>query len=299
MSSRLTVALAALVHILVASAEAAAVTIPPEAKEIVTFIFVRNATGQLQPNGTAFFVGVKAEQNPDQVYGYLVTAKHVIRDKAGRYFPEIFIRLNRRSGDAEIRQIPLTGKDSIPIHTHHDPDVDLAVLPLLPDPQAFDFKLLPAEMVTTPEIFKQANIRDGDDVFFTGLFWHFLGAQRNYPIVRFGRVAMVTHEKVPWTGKMLDLYLVEAQAFGGNSGAPVFFYLGGGREAGTLTLGRRLLLAGVVKGSFLEAHEIKVIEREKALVGTQNAGITAVVPAHKLHEILFSRELRAARAGRK
>lgn len=285
--------------------DATAVTIPTEVKNIVTFVFLRNPKGNLVPQGTGFFVAIKGEQNPDRVYGYLVTAKHVIRDKHNRYFASIFIRLNKRTRGAEFLELPLQGKDALPVYVHRDPDVDLAVLPILPNRDIFEFKVLPQEMLTTTQAFKQANIKEGDEVFFTGLFWQFFvdpGSypKRNYPIVRFGRVALVTDERIPWKEGnktiSLDLYLIEALSFGGNSGSPVFFYLGGEREPGTLTFARRLLLAGVIKGTFLDHREIQAIEVRKALVASQSVGISAVVPSYKLHDILFSPELRSIRA---
>jgi len=299
-----------IVLVLLMGANAMATTIPPEVKEIVTFIFVQNSEGNLEPKGTGFFVGVKDEKNPERMYVYLATAKHVIQDETRSYYSSIFIRLNKRAGGAQMIEIPLKGKDAAPVYVHKDPEVDLVVFPILPDQQIYDFKVLPDDMLTTVESFKEANIREGDEVFFTGLFGHFFGAQRNYPIVRFGRVALITDEKIPWqedanTGVMLDLYLLEVQSFGGNSGSPVFFYLGGTRDPGSLILGHRLLLAGVMKGTFLDAKEVKIAEKivevekrekRKIPVSQENIGIAAVVPSYKLHQILFSDKLREIRA---
>lgn len=289
-----------IVLVLLTGTDARATPIPSQVKEIVTFIFVRTPNGKLKPNGTGFFVGVKDDQNPEKMYGYLVTAKHVIQDKENGYYLSIFIRLNKLSGGAEFIEIPLKGKNAPSIFIHDDKDVDIAVLPVLPNKEIYEFKVLQEEMLTTLEIFRQMNIREGDEVFFTGLFPQFFGTNRNYPIVRFGRVAMITEEKVPWENKLLDLYLIESQSFGGNSGSPVFFYLGATRKPGVLVLGPpKLLLAGVMKGSFLGTLKLKkmqVSERRNIWVPMENAGIAAVVPAYKLYEILFSDELRELRS---
>lgn len=276
-----------------------ATTIPSEVKEIVTFIFVRDSRGELVPNGTSFFVGVKSKDDRELMHAYLVTVKHVLQDKSGSYYPSVFIRLNKKAGGAGMIELALQGQNAVPIHMHEDPTVDLAVLPILPSTDVYKFKVLPDDMLTTKESFKEADIREGDEVFFTGLFTSFFGAQRNYPVARFGRVALVAEEKIPWKNVMLDLYLIECQSFGGNSGSPVFFYLGVTREPGSVILGgTKLLLAGVMKGSFLDAKEVMIAETSPIALSLENVGIAAVVPSYKLHEILFSDALRETRSVR-
>jgi hypothetical protein len=52
------------------------------------------------PYGTGFFVAVKSDDGKG-VYGYLVTAKHVLKDPQGNDFNRVYIRLNKKQGDAE------------------------------------------------------------------------------------------------------------------------------------------------------------------------------------------------------
>lgn len=107
---------------------------------------------------------------------------------------------------------------------------------------------------------------------------------------------MVTDEKIDWKGTQMTLYLIEAGSYGGNSGAPVFFFLGSDREPGSLVVGAPVLkLAGVMQGSFLDAQEIKVIDTKTTPISLSNMGIAAVVPAYKLYELLFSEELKRQR----
>lgn len=147
-------------------------------------------------------------------------------------------------------------------------------------------------MITTQVQYKEMKIAEGSDVFFTDLFTGHVGLQRNYPIVRFGRVALVTDEKIEWDGTPNELYLIEAASYGGNSGSPVFFYLGSDREPGTLVVGSPILrLAGIMQGTFLDHQPIRVVETKKMPISVSSMGIAAVVPAYKLHEILFGEEL--------
>ena len=60
-------------------ATALAVAIPANVKRIVTFVFVKRPNGELAPNGTGFFVGVKDKKRPERSFVYFVTARHVMR----------------------------------------------------------------------------------------------------------------------------------------------------------------------------------------------------------------------------
>ncbi len=280
-----------------------ATTIPQQVKDAVTFIFIKSDSGKPIPNGTGFFVAIKNENAPNILNVYLVTAKHILLDKkTNSLFNSVYIRLNKKTGDSEVYEVPLHGPNALKVFDHNDPNVDIALIPMAPDPNIFDIRWIPEDMITTKEIFKKSKIREGDEVFFVGLFTPYYGSQRNYPITRFGKVALTTDEKIPWKDKeepfkMLDLYLVELQSFGGNSGSPVFFYLDATREAGSIVIGPpKLLLAGVMKGSFLDAKEIKVVETSKIPISLENVGIAAVIPAYRLHEILFSDELKKSRS---
>jgi hypothetical protein len=272
-----------------------ATPIPSEVKSVVVFIFVKNEEGKLIANGTGFFVGVKNPSDSNYFSVYLVTAKHVLyKSNTTDFLDTVFVRLNKKEGGSQIGVIPIiTEGEKRNVFTHSDSSVDIAIIPFLPDQEKFDFKFLPEDMITTKEAFKELKIREGSDVFFTGLFTPYIGSERNYPIVRFGRVALVTDEKIEWQGKLMDLYLIEAGSYGGNSGSPVFFYLGSDREPGSIVIGSPILkLAGLMQGTFLDAHEIKVVETKEVPIAVSSMGIAAVVPGYKLHEILFSDELK-------
>ncbi len=265
---------------------AAAAPIPDYAKDIVTFLFIKDDSGGLVANGTGFFVGVQNPENPKRVHGYLVTAKHVLMNADRQFLPEVFVRLNKKEGGSQEIRLPLSGKDALPIYTHQDDTVDLAVLPLMPKHDLYAVKVLAANLIATRDRYTKAQIREGQEIFFTGLFTPLANADRNYPIVRFGRVALVTDEPVPMNGQLVDLLLVEMQSYGGSSGSPVF-----------ISHDSDLLLAGVLKGSFFNAKELRTgLGLEMRIpFSMQNLGISGVVPAYYLMEILFSEGLKKAR----
>ena len=288
-----------LIALLFGGGAASAAPIPPEVKSVVAFVFIPGKQlGEFIPYGTAFFVGVKDTQNSERSFVYLVTAKHVLQAPDHKsWLPNIFLRLNTKNGASEVVKIPvaLSGPHRT-VFIHADPSVDVAIIPALPDQNKFDFKFLAEDMVTTEKDYKDLNITEGSEVFFTGLFTAYVGARKNYPVVRFGKVALITDEKIKFANQDAQLYLIESGSYGGNSGSPVFFYLGADRTPGSLHLGPPVLkLAGVMSGSFLDLQPVRTIENSGVNIAPSNMGIAAVVPAYKLHELLFGVELKKQR----
>ena len=295
-------ALFALAIIISTCSFAAAFPIPSETKSAVTFIFVLDENKKLIANGTGFFVGVKTKEKPDTYSVYLVTAKHVFKKKDGSLYSSVIVRINKKSGGAEMLPLDLTyegkGKN---VFSHDDESVDLAVVPSLPNQTKYDFLFLPDDLLTTKDDFKKLNIREGTDVFFTGLFTpqfaQEVADQRNYPIVRFGKVALVTDEKINWGKLNAELYLIESASYGGNSGSPVYFYIEPERQPGNIMVSapQILKLAGVMEGTFIESKPITGIETATVPASISNIGIAYIVPAYKLYEILFSDEVKKLR----
>ena len=275
-----------------------AAPIPPEVKAVVAFLFAQKSDTEMVPWGTAFFVGVKHPKQPERSFVYLVTAKHVLQTPDRKsWLPKIFIRLNRHDGGSDLLELPIviSGKGQTTF-VHPDPTVDLAVIPAVPDEKVIDFKFLPDDMITTKEDFRNLRIVEGSEVFFTGLFSPYIGTRRNYPVVRFGRVALITEEKIKFGDREAELYLIKSGAYGGNSGAPVFFYLGSEREPGVIFAGPPIVkLAGVISGTFLDMQPVRAVETATVPVAPSNMGIAGVVPAYKLYELLFASELKALR----
>lgn len=270
-----------------------------EIKKSISFIFLKGQEDKLVANGTGFFVGVKKEGTADTYSVYFVTAKHVLQDKGGQYYPEIILRLNKLDGNSDLIKVELS---ETKVFEHTDETVDIALFNCLPDQKIYDFKFIPNELIANNEIIKQHEIAEGDEVFFTGLFTSHIGQKRNQPIIRFGRVALIPEEKIEWKEdgkptKFMELYLLECQSFGGNSGSPVFFQLNPLRRPGQISIGGpTILLAGIMTGSFLHGTNVQITQAVQNLVSLQNLGIAAVTPANKLQEILFSSELVKARS---
>lgn len=250
-------------------------TLLTEIKKSVSFIFLPDEKGNFIAQGTGFFMGVRTAANSDQFSLYFVTAKHVLQDASGAYFSSFYLRLNKVSGDSELIRI---NKQDIRLVEHPDPLVDLVLFNLVPDTRIVDFKFIPADLINN-----QYQVREGQDVFFSGLFLSHVGQKKNQPIIRFGKVALISDEKIEWRERnqtqWLELYLLECQSYAGNSGSPVFYQPHANGP---------ILLAGVMKGSFIQTNQITMQDNTPNLISFQNIGIAAVTPARKLQDILLS-----------
>lgn len=284
--------------------------IPPDITKTVVFIY-KGPDGKLeQADGTGFFVSIPSPLDPNRSWVYLITAKHMVvknpRDMNSELLQNLWIRVNMKSGGTTMYKldlVPFGLKQTLFFNS--DPAVDVAVFAIAPSEiDKMDIKILPESMLTTEDDLKTLNIGVGTDMFFTGMFTGFLGEKRSYPVVRFGKVAMIPDEKISFSGTVSDGYLMEAFSFGGNSGSPVFFYPSLDNTPGSLTFGPRTIkIAGIMRGFFGDFEPLQLVDAPTAAdvpkipVSNGNAGIAFVVPAKSISEVLHSASLENRRKG--
>ena len=250
--------------------------------------------------GTGFLIFVEIPEWGRDASGngrgvdFLVTAKHMIRQKMpdnqpGPYAKKLTIRFNtlnpvdasgRRWSSLDCDILDERG-DLVWFVDDKDPIADVALTPVYLGDGA-EFKTIPENSFATKSFIEEQHVNENDQIFFTGLFTEYFGAQKNYPVVRHGRLALLPGEDVAIDpskpDKKSQIYLAEVTSFGGNSGSPVFLRLGALREGlqVDLRVGYTYRLLGVMRG-FVSDEEAK-----------QNTGIALVVPAEKIVEILSS-----------
>ena len=276
-------------------------------KKIVVFFHTEyQQNGQRKSwDGTGFFIIASESRLKGRGVVWLVTNKHMIRPPAGPYFDKVGMRVNTKAPLPDGNQFM---EGMLPVmdaagnlYWCVDPDdetVDLALLQLSLDEDKVDAIWFPTDLFATKETFKKLRINENDEVLFTGLFASYRGAKRNFPIVRHGKLALVTDERIPIDPRnpslTEDLILAEVTSFGGNSGAPVFLRVGGIREGATVSVaGYSYYLLGVMQGFFSEGMDLTL--DVTAIHGTvsQNSGIAGVIPAEKILHILDTPRARA------
>jgi hypothetical protein len=233
----------------------------------------------------------------------------------GHLHPDMCMRLGNQAGGVVYGLInPSFTNGDLRIITPDDKSVDLAVFTIARPERVIDatktsakdtlkLKLgsFNASLIADNKKLKKYQIREGEQMFFVGLFTPFYGAKENIPICRFGHLSMLPNEPIMFEKEEEHLYLMETETFGGNSGSPAFFSFNQGygiRRISELTSGQPLfsntehtgiLFAGVVKGYFPDWSQVMVVNTGVAAYSSQNTGIAAIVPASYLYDMLFSK----------
>lgn len=255
-------------------------------------------------DGTGFFIFEPDPRLENRGVIWLVTNRHVIRPPNGRYFDKVGFRVNTKAIQPDGNQF---AEGSLPVMdaagnlywcVDSDDTVDLALYEVSPDEEKLDVQWFPTDLFATRETFQKLRINENDDVLFTGLFASYRGAKKNFPIVRHGKLALVTDERIPVDAKNTsaneNLILAEVTSFGGNSGSPVFLRVGGIREGATApTSAYSYYLLGVMQGFFSQGMDLTL--DITAIHGTvsQNSGIAGVIPAEEILHILDTPRARA------
>jgi hypothetical protein len=236
-----------------------------------------------KPMGTCF-IAAHFSRETGSHFAYLVTAKHVYKNLMGGD-GQIFVRMNKLGDGVEYVPIPKTGW--IP---HTDPNVDLIIHPWysalkaagLADPQRHMPSVMTVaismEEIASSSQAAAASLRkpwppeEGEQVFFVGMMVQHQGTERNFPVVRTGRIALNTEELVDIGEGPSRYRLIECQSYWGNSGAPVWVYYGDDVYPCFL---------GVLSLGF--PSEVEQIGPNVY----RNSGISGVVPGEYLAEMLL------------
>jgi hypothetical protein len=297
--SCLVLVLSGLVFQSVAHAQTSSTPLPPapqlfsrQVKKTIAIIYTTCEGDSQTYEGTGFFV---MKEDPrlggDKGFGYLVTNRHVVLPHIEIGQPckvaTQFVRLNSRTPDPKTGGRNAVFKvDSQWIYPE-DNNVDLAVIPFVPDQTKYDVQAFPVSRFATKDVMEKENVAEGDPVLYTGFFYQFPGSLEIEPIIRQGIIAMIPNEPIPTTlGGSGKGYLADAHVYSGNSGSPMFVNVGGARN-GYLMAGTRYLFLGVVSG--LEPEETSGELRPVTTYSDQvksNSGVSFIVPADLVADLL-------------
>lgn len=262
--------------------------IPDELLQIVVFLEIKDEHGFYEPIGTAFGINyIHEEEGRAWGHTYLVTCRHVVESylKSGK---SIYVRVNRKVGYG-IGHLPLSSEWVYPedsINGEVVDRVDIAILHWQKDIVNYDAKETAFSYSTVPyQIFSgragmwlahKKSLSVGNEIVFFGLFQEFTGHKRLHQLTRFGRISMLTKEKIP--GVMPEMgaeeyYLVECQLYKGMSGSPAFIRINDdGKNA--------LSLMGVMAGYYLDSEH-----------PDRHSGISLMVPVEKIWSILGRQDM--------
>ena len=181
---------------------------PPlsQIKKSVVFLGEVNQKGEKRFRATGFLVNVRG------IY-HLVTTKHVVMQKKdGRYIPRdgglhvFFNTKDNRVGARSIKDVK--SKYSVNWIFHSDPNVDIAIIPFGLNAEKDDVRTIPETLFLGVE-----KLFELYDIFFLSYQPGVKHQKKICPVTRTGTISLINDDRT---------FYVDAFAFPGNSGAPVF-----------------------------------------------------------------------------
>jgi len=251
--------------------------------------------------GTGFLVSVPDSRlSNGRGFGYLVTNRHVAeaieQDENGNceahQIKQTFVTMNLKEPINGIRsdRQPLEMSQQIHWYFPEDQAIDLAVIPFAAADK-YDAVSLSADYLLTSQALEKDNIVPGDRILTAGFFFAYAGLHEIQPIVREGVLAMLPDGPMTTTTcKSGSVYLADVHITPGNSGSPIFIIpalgLGAGEYLGGVpsTFG----LLGVVSGYMQETSNLTLRASTTWQASVEaNSGVSVVVPAQQLRELLY------------
>jgi hypothetical protein len=258
-----------------------------------TVCFISRSTADIVYGGTGFVVAVRGDHG--NAYLHLVTAKHVAQAVEGAPF---VIGINTKGGKKAILDADLeSGGLKWWYHPTEPNAVDTAVTMFSPaNYDQLEVEWVFEDMFTNPSLMTKAGIGVGDEIAIIGLFTPFSGKDKHFPIARIGNLAMLPTERIPVEGfEPMEAYLAEVRSLKGLSGSPVFvretlnFIVSsekGGKAEKHLAGCGQIHFLGLISAHW-DLPKIYDPDGKKPV----NMGVSIVVPAHKIMEVVNHPEL--------
>jgi len=249
-------------------------TLLDEIKKTVVFLGdVRE--GKTQLYATAFLVGI-------QNIFHLITAKHVVTDKGTGKIKDtnMHVFFNLKSGGIAKRSVgEIKKKLSLDWVFHENAAVDIAIIPFGLDPQKDDVKVIPDSLFLPSD-----RLFELYDVFFLSYQPGVEFKKKISPVFRSGTISIINEDKT---------FYVDASAFPGNSGSPVFLkpspirFDEKGISIGGDELGGKFI--GII-GKYITYSEVAVSAQtgRPRIVFEENTGLSKVWPVGFVREIIES-----------
>lgn len=227
-------------------------------------------------------------QEPNNIQNstvYLITNKHVVNGKN-----TVYVRFNNTSGtfvkDYEIQLIDGLGRK--PYTEHPDADVDIIAIQLNPQCLINDSSIWGSINIYTESLdlcaMKMEGIDEGWLVYALGFPMN-LVSEFKTPICRMGCISRLTDAFLqPDKAKY---FLVDAQAFPGNSGGPIISKPENIPSAGGVNYIPARLLG--VLSAYIPYKDVLISQQtqEVKMVQTENSGLTIVYPVDRMKEVVL------------
>jgi len=251
-----------------------------ELKKTVVFLGKMGPDGKPRIYATGFLVNVRG------VY-YLLTAKHVVVNFATGQFmdDDLLAFFNLKGGGVAVRSISDVKKNfGIEWIFHADPKVDVAMIPFMVNPEEDDI------MVVSDNLFLESgHLHELYDIFFLSYQPGIEPKGKVEPVTRSGTISLLKDD---------GTFYIDASAFPGNTGSPVFLkpspirFGKKGFTIGSDPLGGSFV--GVI-GEYIPYQELAISAQtgRPRIVFEENTGLSRVWSVSFIKEIIGSEAFQA------
>ena len=256
--------------------------IPSFYLDAVVSIGIKN-NSEIEWIGTGFFVVRKVNENGDG-RPFLITNRHVLAGK-----DTIVIRMKEKDSE-NLKEIeaPLIENNEVLYRLHGNPNIDIAVLPLIGSyiqANNLEFPCFDIDenaMVSSDLL--ENGIDEGSLVYMLGFPMRLVNITSNLPICRLGCIARLSKAQI---AESLN-FLVDIQNFPGNSGSPIITRPEILSIEGTKSLNKAVLV-GIVH-SYIPYREALVNSQTNEIVEirSENSGLANVHPVEYILELIDS-----------
>lgn len=226
------------------------------------------------PTATAFLLNIK------NIY-HIVTAKHAVHDKdTDRLTDEnMYVFFNSIQGETSGRRLKdIKQKYNINWIFHEDREVDVAIMPFGLDVSNDDIRVIPESLFQGAD-----QLHETFEIYFMSYQPGIVFKKKISPIVRTGMISLMNEDKT---------FYIDAPAFPGNSGGPVFLKpsLLFGKKITTIGGGK---LVGII-GEYLPYEDRAYSRQTKKLrvVFEENTDLSRVWGVSFLNDIIASKEFK-------
>lgn len=258
--------------------------IPNSFLNAVVALGIDGLDGEKRWIGTGFIVGRRETDNPNLSTYYMITNKHVIEHK--QY---VYVRFNSLGGTlVKDYQINLFDNMGAPMFSPHPNDkTDVIALQIAPQTLIDDKSIWGAfdlvDHALTLEQMQATGVDEGNLVYALGFPMNLVDSIK-VPICRLGCISRVTDAFL--LRKNNPIYLVDAQAFPGNSGGPIVSRPEHMSINGT-PYNRSANLIGILS-AYIPYRETLYSRQTGSdrMIMEENSGLTIVHPVDRIREVV-------------
>ena len=259
--------------------------IPPFFMDAVVALGVEKPDGKKHWIGTGFLVGRKEADDPSELTVYVITNKHVVKNQR-----MLYVRFSN-DGTEGVTDLPmqLLDKDgTVRFSAHPSPEVDVVAIQIIPKVIVDNnLRLSCFELDSHALMLSQmqrTGVDEGSLVYALGFPMNLVSDSVKAPICRLGCISRVADAFL--APQSATAFLVDAQAFPGNSGGPIVSRPEHISIENT-PQNTSSNLVGILS-AFIPYQEVLISQQtgKKRMVQEENSGLTIVHPVDRINEVV-------------